>query len=734
MPLLLGLVFLVFAQLSLAGTPSAEWTGFGWNGRGCNGPINAAVPLDDGSVLLGGYFTACGSVEANSLVKYDPVTNQFAAFSLAAEFRGPVRELIRDGDQLYVGGGSMAVPGAAEASVFAHLNLISGAWVVPSSLQQQTEDVRVEAMAIVSGKVYVAILFGSPGLLRFDPVTGDWADLGVPGGTIYALHTDGDELIVGGPFQTIGGISANYVAVLSPSQGHSWRQLGSGVDGTVLSITADSDAVYVSGGFLTINGASTHGVARFDRSSQIWGRVGQGSASAQTVRRLRLVGGELYATGEFTIIDGVHAINIARFDEALNRWQAIGSGVGDSATFISGLVDVGQYLYIGGSFRKVNGQSQHGITRLQLATRSWVPVGDGVTTGANGEIYEIVSAGDIGVIRGDFTEIGGQLAVQMAQIDCRTHQINPLGGIANHSFSAFTSAMAATPDHLYVGGGFFSVGGVNAPNLARFRFATGQWEALPGGSPGGSVRELHLDGSYLYAGGDFTSVGGISARRVARYNLVTDTWERLGSGAQEGANQTVLVITSSDQGVFVAGSFTEAGGITAPGLARFDPETNAWDTPDPTISGEVQSMLVIGQSLYVGGLAGLGPTFRFHLSRLDLTTGQWSAPGGQTSYHRDMHSLIYRNEALLVGGYFIEMADSTLWSIGSYEPDSGQWTAMGEGVSYGFGATPARVRAMALCGDKVLVGGRFNQGGTETSANIALLELPGALFRDSFDQ
>ena len=98
------LMLMVLCQLAMAGNPNANWTAFGWNARGCSGSFSSAVELDDGSVLVGGGFTACGDVDANSLVKYFPDTNQFAVFPQGSGFRGPAKELIRIGEVLYVGG------------------------------------------------------------------------------------------------------------------------------------------------------------------------------------------------------------------------------------------------------------------------------------------------------------------------------------------------------------------------------------------------------------------------------------------------------------------------------------------------------------------------------------------------------------------------------------------------------------------------------------------------------
>ena len=722
------------SHLVIAGSPDATWTSFGWNGRGCAGTVNATVEMDDGSVLIGGYFTACGGIDANSLVRYDPVSNAFSALPEAAEFRGPVSSLVRSGDLLFIGGGAMKIPGLAGNSIFATLNLASGQWQVPAGTPEGP-DTRVQDMAEVSGQVYVAIQFGSPGLLRFDPGTGSWIDLGVPGDVLYALHADGDKLIAGGFFETIGGITARHIAVLSPNEGNTWSALGTELEGAVLSIEADAEYIYVSGFFQAVAGQATDHMAKYNRATQTWSRVGQGVVSAQFVRKLRIINGELFASGQFTSIDGVQASNIARFDVPLNRWQSVGLGLGGGPISVYSLAAAGSDLYVGGSFREANGQYQHGVARLKVPTREWAAVGEGVTTASNGSISRVLSVNDVAILLGDFTKIGGIDATYVAQMDCRTHEISPLGGVVNHQFSNFALVMAASGDYLYFGGGFFSVSGVPAPYIARYHMPTNQWQALSGGSPNNYVYTLHVDGEYLYAGGSFTSVGGVPARRVARYHLGTQTWEALGAGADNGVDNTVSAITSAESGVYVGGSFQEAGGMTARHIAHYDPDQNTWSAPAGEVSGYLRTMLVVDRALYVGGLSTFGPSTRENLARLDLETGQWSAPGGVSTHNKGVYSLLYRNQQLLVGGSYYEMNSFPIASIGSYDPGSGQWTAMGEGVEYGYNTSlPPSVDAMAVCGDKIVVTGEFNKAGGETSYRIALLELPGPLFSDSFDQ
>jgi hypothetical protein len=131
-----------------------------------------------------------------------------------------------------------------------------------------------------------------------------------------------------------------------------------------------------------------------------------------------------------------------------------------------------------------------------------------------------------------------------------------------------------TGDALYVGGAFTAAGAVPANHIARWNGTS--WSALGAGVGSSFQRVLalavHDDGSgaALFAGGDFTTAGSVSASRVAKWNGTT--WSAVGSPTN-GVNGTVTALASFDDGtgsaLYVGGSFTLAGGLSANRIARW---------------------------------------------------------------------------------------------------------------------------------------------------------------------
>ena len=271
---------------------------------------------------------------------------------------------------------------------------------------------------------------------------------------------------------------------------------------------------------------------------------------------------------------------------------------------------------------------------------------------------------------------------------------------------------------LYVGGVFTVAGGVAANRIAKWNGTT--WSAL--GSPtngvggGAFVYALAVyddgSGSALYAGGDFTTAGGVAASRIAKWNGTT--WSALGSPTN-GVNAEVRALAVYDDGsgpaLFVAGSFTTAGGATANRIAKW--KGGSWSAVgSPTNGFELEAYALVvhndggGAALYAGG--AFTTAGGVSANRIAKWNGAiWSPLGsGATS---SVRALAVFNDgggaALYAGGEFTSIGGVSANRIAKW--NGAAWSVLGSATN----GVNSAVRALAVFDDgggaALFVGGDF---------------------------
>jgi len=145
----------------------------------------------------------------------------------------------------------------------------------------------------------------------------------------------------------------------------------------------------------------------------------------------------------------------------------------------------------------------------------------------------------------------------------------------------------------------------------------------------------------------------------------------------------------------------------------------AWHAlPNKGLKGYVSAMAVSGDDLYVGGgfyQTGDGSlTDLYNIARYDTTAGVWHALPNQ-GLDDNVRALAVSGDDLYVGGFFTQTGDGSLTDLGSiarYDITAGTWhTLPNRGLSND-------VYALTVSGGDLYVGGRFTRTGDGTLTDL----------------
>jgi len=308
------------------------------------------------------------------------------------------------------------------------------------------------------------------------------------------------------------------------------------------------------------------------------------------------------------------------YDQAVRFWTgtywALSGGQGfDNQVYCVGAYDSpgspGPTLYAGGNFEHTS-QSQNQVHSIaKLVNNAWVSVGSGLPA-VTGDVYALTVFDD---------------------------------GAGPKLFVAGSFATSASS-------------GLNSNGIVRWDGTT--WTGVGGGltafgpyPPGVSKMCVFDDGTgpALFVVGGFSLAGGTVANSIAKWN--GSNWAALGSGlsfqgGSTGASGLAVFDDGAGPQLYVAGSFDQAGGVAANGVARWN--GSGWSALPGTQLNPfsfARSLIVhddgFGPALYLGfTTAFLGSSLIHGVARWD---GQaWTALGG--GYHSTVWGLASFDDGL----------------------------------------------------------------------------------------
>lgn len=385
------------------------------------------------------------------------------------------------------------------------------------------------------------------------------------------LQLLGDFLYVAGGFSSVATYTDGTVArsglarihVGGPLDGRLDLTWNPSVNGPVELLEDAGSTLYIAGSFSSVNGVSRTRMAAILTAGP-GEPISLGSFNPQPdgrVEVMKLISGRIYFGGEFGMVGGTTQPYLAR---------SSGSGLDGSWTPdingpVSSLAGGGGYLYVGGSFNRVEEVPIRALARYSLseamatADTTWEPDPDG-------EVNQLLLSGNNLYAAGVFLEIGELPQRFLARIDVA-------GTTADTSFRPGLNG--AINDMRFGAGGilavgqFFTTSGVSSRAFASFSTGSGTPSSSFRGTitTSGQIFTMTPDGSGgVYIGGIFDTVGGAGRTSIAQLNssgTVTSFNPRL-----VGANRSVNDIAVNGGDVFIGGDFFEVSGVSTFHLAK----------------------------------------------------------------------------------------------------------------------------------------------------------------------
>jgi len=446
------------------------------------------------------------------------------------------------------------------------------------------------------------------------------------------------------------------------------------------------------------------------------------------VNAIAVTDSDVYVGGSFIVAGNSEAHYIARYNLTTKTWYPLGNGVEDVVYAV--LID-GDNVYAGG---------EGFVSRWNTTSQTWTQLGD-----INGTVKAFVVSGNNLYAAGSLDYItspaGGQISVSnIARLNLTNGGWTALGS----GTDAEINALAINETSLYVGGVFTQAGGVSNTNLVAFwNTTTEQWGSLGAFPNSGDVYALTMNGSELLAGGSFISPSDVPVYRwdgswhgmgsgvydtvhsinvnpygiyAAGYGKILywdgSNWDTVGSELNGSLSSHVYAATYANNHLYIGGTFTSAGSISAFRTADLNLTNSTWSPlfnesgPGGNgLDGDVHAILIDGSDVYVGGeFNRAGPIEAKYIARWDGTA--WSALGGTGIKNGEVNALVLMGNILYVGGNFTNFNNgSDAHYIATYGIDSQIWSPLISGGKEGvYGGS---VLSLAASSNQVYIGGWF---------------------------
>jgi fibronectin type 3 domain-containing protein len=380
---------------------------------------------------------------------------------------------------------------------------------------------RARVLIVVAAVAALVVGFTGPALADVSNAPAHtWA---TNGRVLAILPIDADQVIVAGTFTQVtdpaGHASpANNIASFDPTDGTFDTSWLGGADDAVNALAISGSTLYIGGLFAQVDGVTRHKLAALNATTGSLVTTWRPGVDLQ-VDQLAVVGSNVYATGIFQDVTDTSGTYlqpyVARFDATSGTfdqsWRPEPNG---RVRAIIGSADSTR-VFIGGDFTSVSGATWANTTASLSVSTGAV---DTTYRPAPNNVNQHASVYDI---RTDSTGTQLILAVGGGGGACTDENAATGANIWSHHTNGNLQAVRIVGSTVYCGGHFNGSGsfdGFDRNKLAAVDLASGAvLDFAPTVNSALGVWYMGADDTHLYVGGDFTKISGVNQPHFAMF-------------------------------------------------------------------------------------------------------------------------------------------------------------------------------------------------------------------------
>ena len=427
----------------------------------------------------------------------------------------------------------------------------------------------------------------------------------------------------------------------------------------------------------------------------------------------------------------VHSMNLTWNDDGVSQYNAYVSSSPNCDTANYTLCPAGQMFVGVRSPYKVGGLENGRVYYAKVETTTTSTKKSTTTTllsneaGArpttlefNGSVRTIATTADgTKYLGGEFTRIG-LTSGQAVPLDAVTGKPS----VPGFPIIGDGGVSAAAPDGSggwYVGGDFQRASTLVKRFLVHVR-ADGTVDPAWNPVPDGSVWAIAVMNGVVYIGGRFSTINGQMRTGVAAIDAVSGQLMAWNPNPDLG----VTALAAANGTIYIGGTFTMVGAFRRSHLAAVDAFGNVlpWD---PSPDGLVDALAVSGSTVYAGGFFdNVGGEPRSKLAAIDATSGKptaWNA--SLTCVACEVRAIAVYGTTVYVGGRFTQIKGVARNHIAAVDTNGNvlAWNPNAEYTVWSLAVIKDSTR-----GTVVYAGGEFAKIGGQPYAYLAAIDAQGA--------